>query len=723
MKKVFIIILCILLFSFSGQDVQEVHAAEAVQTVVDRLVFQLGEEDIHLWAQEDSCYLFVPSYAEIEQMNIAADLGEYQMEIGGVISHAGDFLLGVTVGKAYPAAIYDEKGELVCFFTLHIMQSAGLPTLYIETASGTMTNIQADQEYEEAATMSLYDAGGAAVFADAIDYIEGRGNNSWDRYEKKPYQLRLKEDAELLNMGAARKWLLIANASDDTLLRNAITRQMAAELEMPQSEDGQFVDLYLNGEYAGNYYLCEKVEVGENRLNITDLEQATIDCNKGDDLSIFDVYEDETKKARIIPNNPEDITGGYLIEREFEGRFQAQYEEYGSSFLTEDGEHFEVSSPEYCSVEQITYIQNLVQEAEKAILAEDGINADTGKAYTEYIDVDSFVKKYLIEEVSMNYDGGVTSSYFYKDSDSVSSLLYAGPAWDYDVTFGNYVNWLGVTQINPRSLTRLSSHQDATSWFYALCQKEAFQELVKVYYAESISPLLERWIGGELDATKESIQASADMDYARWKRAYQVNSYYAEREDSYRWLKTFISERKDFLDEVYLEGVEYHSVKLMIEDAIYDTLYIRDGEQLGELPLVSGENRVFTSWTLEDSGIEPHSYMPVYEDMMINANFSEVVSPEELDEKAAELNPTITYVPEEFTAREKWMLAAVILLYALAIAGIVMHAAKRKKKHGMQTEKRDVQEEKQYVQEGKQHVQEKRQQVRQRKQKRGKRIR
>lgn len=266
-----------------------------------------------------------------------------------------------------------------------------------------------------------------------------------------------------------------------------MTRKLAGRLGLAQSEEGVFVDLYLNGEYVGNYYVTEKVEVKENRLPITDLEEATEIANDNSDLSSFETAWTDTTKAKQIPNEPEDITGGYLIERDFAQRFLSEVEINESYFITDAKESFIVRSPEYASENQIAYINDYIQSVENAILAPDGIDGSSGKSYRDFIDMQSFVRKYLLEEVAANYDGGVASSYFYKDKDTVSEKLFAGPIWDYDVAWGNTPPDLGYLSASPERLTRLAAHEDASVWFAALYEKEDFYREMRSCYQREIS--------------------------------------------------------------------------------------------------------------------------------------------------------------------------------------------------------------------------------------------
>ena len=129
-------------------------------------------------------------------------------------------------------------------------------------------------------------------------------------------------------------------------------------------------------------------------------------------------------------------------------------------------EKFVLKNPIHASVEEIEYISSYMQEIEDAIMATDGINPTTGKHYSEYIDIDSWADKYIVEEISRNNGGGATSSYFYKPSDSVSKKVYGGPVWDYDKAYGNFHSY----NQNTRDLGYLTLHLSFTNWFYYLYQ-------------------------------------------------------------------------------------------------------------------------------------------------------------------------------------------------------------------------------------------------------------
>ena len=141
------------------------------------------------------------------------------------------------------------------------LYSENIPAVFIETESGTTEQIHADKNVKEAGEISVLGADGVTGFRMPLSYIKCRGNTSFTSFEKKSYQIKLTDSVSFLGMDAAKRWIFISNAPDTTLLRNALTRNLAGRLDLAQSDEGAFVDLYINGEYQGNYYVVEKVEV------------------------------------------------------------------------------------------------------------------------------------------------------------------------------------------------------------------------------------------------------------------------------------------------------------------------------------------------------------------------------------------------------------------------------------------------------------------------------
>ena len=498
------------------------------------------------------------------------------------------------------------------------MYSEHIPAVFIDTESGTAESINSDKNYKEPGTITVLEQDGRVSMRQPLEYIKGRGNTSYREFDKKPYQIKLTTAVPFLGMEEGKTWILTANASDPSLLRNALARNLAGHLGLAQSDSGVFIDLYLNGEYVGNYYVTEKVEVKKNRLPITDLENATEKMNYNTDLSSYDALWTDKTKARDIPNVPADITGGYLIERDFYSRFIKEVEELGSYFITDADECFIIQSPSYASEKQVAYINDYVQSVENAILAPDSIDPVTGSFYTELIDMDSFVRKYLLEEVTFNYDGGVASSFFYKDSDKKDGKLYAGPIWDYDVSFGNTPAYLGYLSDKPDKLKKLSTHSDSSVWFGALYEKPDFYEHITECYETEISPYLALLAEQILPELADMTAASAEMDRIRWHNQYLVNGSDESLEDSIAFLSDYIIGRKAFLDRVWIEKEPVFKITLCIEGAVYDTFSVFQGESLPEFPTPEISYAAFQGWQTEN-GSWPDYTTPVHEDMVFHA--------------------------------------------------------------------------------------------------------
>ena len=213
-------------------------------------------EEILCWNQDDErCFVFLPSYADLNRTEVQLQ-ESYNCKLGGVqLAH------GLNCGSFSLDTDYELTGEGFAPKILQFVQSGSVATMYIDTFSGNMERIHADKSYKERASITVYSANGHVDYQGNNDSVRGRGNSSWN-YDKKPYNLYLYQPASLLGMDEAAEWALIANASDNTNLRNKLIYDFADSISphpgwVPENE---YVDLFLNGEYAGLYLLSEKKE-------------------------------------------------------------------------------------------------------------------------------------------------------------------------------------------------------------------------------------------------------------------------------------------------------------------------------------------------------------------------------------------------------------------------------------------------------------------------------
>lgn len=584
------------------------------EKLLSHVVFGVGSSEekmeIKLWQSgEGLCYLFLPGFAKEERI-VVEEAGEGGFAIGSRHFGEGDAIEGVKWEEAYEFVLYDKENNPLLQAPLFFVCSSEIPAVMLATESGSMEWIESEKGNEEAGEITVYDGTGVLLYDGEAESISGRGNSTWGLL-KKPYRFELREGADLFGFGKAKDWNLLAEGYDQTKLRNRIAMGLADELAMAYTPKRVSVDVYCNGVYQGIYLLCEVVQVDEQRVDIKDMEanfDAVYTQTELQELELFS-SEDGSRRWTSSQVQESDITGGYLLERELDTRFK----EESSGFITRQGDAYALQSPKYATREQVDYIAALMQEFQDAIEEKDGRNQETGKHYSEYIDVESFAQKYLIEEISKNYDGGVTSSFFYKPDDSVSTRIHAGPVWDYDVSFGNCN--LDDMVSNPMGITKLNDHVWGTEVFARLYEQEDFYDRVVALYEEKALPYLDWLLAEGIDTLSGQLLQAVKADGLRWEALENRYRYYENYENDIRYLKYFIRERRDFLSQVWLQGVTYHCLTFMTDGEAWKKVYVRDGALPGAAPVPAGQNAVFVEWQTTEHSVPYDEYKPVYEDM------------------------------------------------------------------------------------------------------------
>lgn len=397
-------------------------------------------------------------------------------------------------------------------FTVRVMQATKLPTVYLTSAdAGTQGRSYVDSSKQNTTTAALrmIDANGGEISATNITELKARGNSTFTYAEKKSYQIKLDTASNLLQTGEnVKTWVLLANYFDATLMHDKLFKDLAADLQMPYTASCDWVSLYYDGEYRGVYLLSEKNTVKSTGVAITDMEDAYKEQNPsyGTDMqtssgkNAYGMTYFFTKDLK----EPENITGGYLLELNHD-----QPDEV-SGFITRQGKGMNVKSPEWCGKEAMRYISEYYQAFEDAVYATDetgaytGYNESTGKHYYDYVDRDSLVKIFLMQELALNPDGFVSSLYFYKDA---GDIMYAGPIWDQDMTLGT--GW--TKQISP----------ETTDYHYlaqALIQIPDFRAAVLRCYTETFAPLAKKLLAenGVVNDYAARLTDSAAMNFVLW---------------------------------------------------------------------------------------------------------------------------------------------------------------------------------------------------------------
>ena len=317
--------------------------------------------------------------------------------------------------------------------------------------------------------------------------IKGRGNYTW-KWDKKPYALKLDKKSKVLGMPAHKRWILLANWRDHTLLRNDATFELSRRAGLPYTVKGQFVELEFNGEYRGNYYLCEQIKIDENRVNITPLEDDFNDLSGGYLMEI-DSYWDEINKFKS-----EYFTLNYMFKEPdedpaadgFDSRYQDGY----------------------------TWMENYINEFEKVLKTKSAVVER--KEYEQYLDVGSAIKFLLVNELSGNRDffqngthSGPHSTYLYKDK---GGKLFMGPGWDFD-----YETFIPYKWYDGRGYARSYSWRgfDKTGYYYYfLCANQDFVNEVKSIWNDKKSSFL--GLTNYIDTMVGKISLSQQFDEEKW---------------------------------------------------------------------------------------------------------------------------------------------------------------------------------------------------------------
>lgn len=507
-------------------------------------------------ADGEKCCEIVPWYAAGEEVWLL-----FLPDWAASLSFSEDILLNgqmLEKGEKVEAGADRNYGNMSAFEVdcggepLHMeaVELSRLPALFIDTATGNLESLKQDKKNEEEIMLSAFDMTGEGE-TKASGRMHCRGNVTFEMAEKKSYTLEFAQSVDFYGMGAAGKWILLSNVFDSTSIRNYLTFYMAERMNLYGTPEAQWVDLFANGEYQGIYLLCEKVEIGEERLDIRDQDRISAEQNdleavkKSAFYVISDNGQEVVSKGFRLEKEPEDISGGYLLELE---AMPERYAEGKSGFISDQGQRVVIESPKYASPSQVSYISGLYQKLEDTLYSGDETQKE---AFLEYMDLDSITGKYLIEEFSKNVDASMSSCFLYKPEDAVSTKLYAGPVWDYDRAYGNMSNLgEGLDMRTPEDLYVRDGYYGTPFWLY-FCLNPVFEENVRKVYKEEMLPLIEECVQEKIPLWEEQIRASVYADLRRWPdkeeevRDFQGLSY----EEKVDRLKEFMTVRAAWLKQ------------------------------------------------------------------------------------------------------------------------------------------------------------------------------
>lgn len=570
LKKHIIIIFSIVLLSLC----LSISVSAAESDIFSSLSFKAVDNDDNTTVKvqttdSGASYLLLPSSADLENLILYFD--------GDSITVSADSgTATVENGKAFDltAICSNTNGEYklnIEGIQLTIMKSENVRALFYVSADPENYGrawVDAVKGNEAEGSMSIVGADGVVDYTDKVSEIKGRGNSTFAYYEKKPYQIKLKNKTALIEGSEekSKKWVLLANAADYSLIHNSITFALAQELGMAYTNDYEAVDFYFDGEYRGHYLITEKVEVASNNVNIDDLDGMIEDLNADKDAYTNPVVVTKTTASQgetdatagskgsykyvqglIEPEYPEGAAHhAYLLELEYSFR----YPDEQSGFVTNKGQCIVTKNPEFLTKDSGAYIASFWQEFEDAVYSTDGYNKTTGKYYYEYCDLDSLVNLYLINELAKNYDSFCSSAFFYLPADS--DIMYAGPVWDYDICYGighrnrevaaNTENFFAATKYLVDGLMKIESFRDAL--------KETLDPETGKFYQATMTLLGE---DGVIASQAAKLRMSQQMNYTIWDIYADDYYIYNNEENEYRIVV------KEGAEENYENAVDFCS--------------------------------------------------------------------------------------------------------------------------------------------------------------------
>ncbi len=399
---------------------------------------------------------------------------------------------------------------VVVAFTLNAVEPSGtLPVVYITTQNNT--EITSTENYINAtfyidAKASGYTSLGSATSQTAMK-IRGRGQSSWNNYDKKPYRFKLTIGTQLLDMSKSKNFALMAYADDsNAFLRTTTGYKVSQLMKLAYTPDRRAVELVLNGDYKGLYFLTETVRIDKDRVPIVK-------------------QDDNATDASII-------TGGWLLEID-----NADAAEQVS--ITEGNgakARFTYKDPEELSTQQESYLMEQLNGMNNAIYATDKNSA----TWQNYIGLDTLARYYIVQEVMDNTEAFYGSTYLYKDRGATSNWNF-GPVWD----FGNSL------RRNEKKFLYHDSPFSPQIWIAEIVKFPAFQTKVKELWPDFYNNQYPS-ISAHIDNFITSIKSAAACDAQRWP-AYGTTNPIA---DASAW-KALLDARVKWLNEQWAgSGVE-----------------------------------------------------------------------------------------------------------------------------------------------------------------------
>ena len=417
----------------------------------------------------------------------------------------------------------------------HFYQVTNLPTVSFHTAD----NVDPYDKVNEIVSHFTIIYANGTMIQEETGTTRLRGNASIS-FPKKPYRIKLDskkhmfKNSDMRSPAKARKWTLINNYGDKSLMRNLVSFEVSRRLKMPYTPWCKPVDVIVNGEYKGCYQLTDQITIDKERVNITEMEPTDIEG--------------------------EALTGGYLLELD-----GYAYQE-ASMFTSAAGSPVTIKSPDENDIvpEQAEYIRREFNLMEAKILASNYDDPVLG--YRSKLDEKSLQSYWLVEELTGNPDA-FHSCYISKDRGV--DKLRVETVWDFDLAFDNDSRFYPNRDYGDYLSLARGGAGNSRSLLKRIFTDQAFCDSLRAMWetARQEWGITEESLIAYIDSTAQELQQSQRLNFIRWPILNSVQHLNPRVAGNYdgevEYLREYIRERIPFLDQRTKneeEGLEHYDI-------------------------------------------------------------------------------------------------------------------------------------------------------------------
>ena len=462
-NRLFLLLLTIALFTAcSGQEDEKVVLSS--EAYIENFSFKNQfnsdlDEDIKARVRGTKIEVSVPYKVSIEELIPSFTFVGAKIEVNNVEQQSD--VTKINFDQTVIYRVTAENGDVTEYTVTVTKNPPRIPRVYINTENNFEFQDKDKEKYVKS-TVRIEDPDN--YYSTVTDFtgngeIKGRGNSTWTA-PKRPYRIKLNDKARLLGMSNDKNWALLANYFDKTLLRNITAFELSRIADMNWTPKSLSVDYYMNDTYRGVYTLTEHVRVSDERLD-------------------FDLVSDD------------EVVGDYLLELDFHydepSKFKTNMKQLPILF----------KDPDMPNSAQFNYVKDFFNTAESVLYSSNF--KDPVNGYRKYLDVESFIKYYIVHEIAKNVDGNFRGSCHMALREN--GKIELPMIWDFDIAFGNadHITWEQEASSREWDGWYIKTQ---SPWFDQLFKDPAFVAEVKTMWNE-LKP--------QLDEVPEYVRAQAKL--------------------------------------------------------------------------------------------------------------------------------------------------------------------------------------------------------------------